>query len=660
MGESAYTILIVGDEPADADAWHAGGAAGPDGRAPVSVEFCRADQAEARAQSLRQAGHRVLVAWAQPAEAGIDGQSGDGRGAAARPASREGVAKAEHVDQAYALLDAINEGVCLLRPDGSIVWANAFFRTLDPAIAERIRNAARDSLSWLQEQRLRRSRCTTRNVEVGDEDSDCWYEVVISLAPQGPASPAADAAGGCCGDGPRGSDGGEGSGAERVRSASEDRLVVVVRDVSEARRMDRKMSAIEQAGRDLVSIDSEFVRSKNAMERLGVLESRIIETAHKLLNFDHFAIRLINEKTGKLDLVISEGLSPQADELDLYPSRTGNGIAGYVASTGVSEISNDAAHDSRFLPCLQGAASALVVPLRLHDRVIGVLDVESLKPGAFNEEDRRFAELFARHIALALRVLDLLVVERCETNATVSDRMAGELQEPLEDIAQIVEQMRASAEPDSEHARRLKRIAEDVQSIRDRMRRVAEGPRSLLGVERAMSSNDPEPLIEGRRILVADDEPAVRRVIADVLRNRGATVEVCQSGAEAIEALQRATQSGERFDLVISDIKMPDRNGYEVFSAARRALPDVPVILMTGFGYDPSHSIVRASQEGLRCVLFKPFQVQRLLEETRAALAGPDQPGDTGPSQAGGRATDARGGPRGGADSRHRPNHQTA
>jgi hypothetical protein len=44
------------------------------------------------------------------------------------------------------------------------------------------------------------------------------------------------------------------------------------------------------------------------------------------------------------------------------------------------------------------------------------------------------------------------------------------------------------------------------------------------------------------------------------------------------------------------------------------------VLLMTGFGYDPHHSIVRASQEGLACVLFKPFEVSHLLNEVRKAL----------------------------------------
>ena len=53
--------------------------------------------------------------------------------------------------------------------------------------------------------------------------------------------------------------------------------------------------------------------------------------------------------------------------------------------------------------------------------------------------------------------------------------------------------------------------------------------------------------------------------------------------------------------------------------------PSTPVILMTGFGYDPNHSIVRASQEGLQAVLFKPFKVDQLIAEVpqSAAVAPP-------------------------------------
>src|SRR6185437_1704782 len=99
------------------------------------------------------------------------------------------------------------------------------------------------------------------------------------------------------------------------------------------------------------------------------------------------------------------------------------------------------------------------------------------------------------------------------------------------------------------------------------------------------------------------------------LRKYKAEVTSAGSGAEAIALLEQV-----EFDLVISDIKMPDKTGYDVFAAARRRSQTIPVILMTGFGYDPNHSIVRASQEGLQAVLFKPFKVDQLITEVRRAL----------------------------------------
>ena len=91
-------------------------------------------------------------------------------------------------------------------------------------------------------------------------------------------------------------------------------------------------------------------------------------------------------------------------------------------------------------------------------------------------------------------------------------------------------------------------------------------------------------------------------------------------GTSAINAIRSRAASGKPFDLVISDVRMPDANGYEVFRATKDANPATPMMLMTAFGYDPHHSIVRSSQEGLHCFLFKPFQVSQLLEESRKAL----------------------------------------
>ncbi len=68
------------------------------------------------------------------------------------------------------------------------------------------------------------------------------------------------------------------------------------------------------------------------------------------------------------------------------------------------------------------------------------------------------------------------------------------------------------------------------------------------------------------------------------------------------------------------DIRLPDLDGFETFRRLREVQPGVPIILMTGFGYDPSHSIVKARQEGLQTVLYKPFRADRLMEAVEQAM----------------------------------------
>lgn len=497
---------------------------------------------------------------------------------------------------AAALLDSTGHGACLAWPDGSVFWANERFRAYPESTQARISAAARD---------VGRGRSTavdgSAHHQSEVEDETRAYEALMSPL-RGARRPGVGAVHG------------QEAGATKA-------VAVIVRDITDERRVRRKFEAIERAGQELVSLDPETVRGKNVFERLTILEEKIISQCRELLNFDHFAIRLIDEKTGRLELVVSSGMTPEASELEIYPRAENNGISGRVAATGQSYICRDAERDPLFLPGLAGARSSITVPLRLRDRVVGTFDVESTQPDAFDEEDRRFAEMFGRHTAMALHMLDLLVVERSATNATVSGRVAGEISEPLTDILAEAEWLKALAEREPEAVRHVERIRADVQSIRQRLESVAAGPQTLLGVEKAMSEIRPEPLLRGRLVLVADDEPNVRRIIHDILHNRGCVVATFESGVGAIAALEEvAAGRRPKYDLVLSDIKMPDRNGYEVFAAARRLMPGVPVVLMTGFGYDPHHSIVRASQEGLQAVLFKPFPVERLLDEVRKAV----------------------------------------
>jgi hypothetical protein len=70
----------------------------------------------------------------------------------------------------------------------------------------------------------------------------------------------------------------------------------------------------------------------------------------------------------------------------------------------------------------------------LHDKVIGIFNIEIAQRAAFNEDDRQFAEIFGRYVAIALNILDLMVVERVSTSHKVADDVCAELAGPLNDI----------------------------------------------------------------------------------------------------------------------------------------------------------------------------------------------------------------------------------
>jgi len=89
------------------------------------------------------------------------------------------------------------------------------------------------------------------------------------------------------------------------------------------------------------------------------------------------------------------------------------------------------------------------------------------------------------------------------------------------------------------------------------LQQAADGPNTVLGAGDVQAAED--PILGGANILVADDEPNIRATISDVLRKYGAKVTVASNGAEAITISEQ-----QRFDLVLSDIKMPDRTGYDV------------------------------------------------------------------------------------------------
>src|SRR5262249_47531320 len=192
-------------------------------------------------------------------------------------------------------------------------------------------------------------------------------------------------------------------------------------------------------------------------------------------------------------------------------------------------------------------------------------------------------------------------------------------------------------------AERLEGVASPIKKIQDitgRIRQMAhQGEngnrgyhecRNMTGFHHKASKKCPErskrdaryPL-GGLRILVVDDDAGICQSLKDLLEEERCNIETAASGVFAVEWLGR-----QEFDAVLSDVVMPDMDGYELYQTGKKKTPNLPVVLMTAFNYDKDHIIKRSCLEGLQGVIFKkpvnPVLLKKLLlQHCRPQQANP-------------------------------------
>jgi two-component system response regulator AtoC len=116
------------------------------------------------------------------------------------------------------------------------------------------------------------------------------------------------------------------------------------------------------------------------------------------------------------------------------------------------------------------------------------------------------------------------------------------------------------------------------------------------------------------RILIVDDEPQIRSLLCDIFTLRGWDIRQAASGTEAIEMIEH-----DRFDVILTDLKMPGPDGIEVLRTAREIQSDAEVVLMTGFG--TVDSAIEAMRSGAFHYLLKPFKGEEVVNLVDKAYA---------------------------------------
>lgn len=491
--------------------------------------------------------------------------------------------------QADEILDAIADGVAVVDPDLKIIWANPEFQSfvepgLDPTGIQFYRALG--------------------NPEVIGPDP-CPF--TSSFAAKSPATTALRI------------------GSNRYLRVTVTpvfdtvgqltHMIALTREITDETQQQLKVNAIHKAGDELADLTPEELSEMGVEERTDLLKYNIARHMKDLMGLDFIEIRLMDRATGKLTPLLTEGMTPLAANRELFARKGGNGVTGFVAATGQSYLCPDTTNDPLYLEGAAGARSSLTVPLIYHGTVIGTLNVENAQPNAFDDRDRQFLEIYGRNVASALNTLELLQAEKINVATASVEAISRELALPLDDIlSDATTVLDRYAGHDEEIVARLRHLLYRAREIRSLIQKVG----STIVPEPRRNTPRPALRLAGSRILVVDADEAIRRSAHHLLGCQGATVETARDAHEAI-ALARQTP----YNAALVDIRLPDLDGFETYKRLREVQPGVPIILMTGFGWDPSHSIVKARQEGLQTVLYKPFRADRLQEAVEQALRPP-------------------------------------
>ena len=406
-----------------------------------------------------------------------------------------------------------------------------------------------------------------------------------------------------------------------VQSNHSRQLIVTVSDVTDEILQQQKLAAIHQAGRELADLRPTEIFMMEVDDRIDLLKENIRHYLSDLLNFEVIEIRLLEHATGNLVPLLSVEIDQDASDRQLFAHPQGNGITGYVAASGMSYVCHDVENDPLFIPGTSTSRSSLTAPLILHDQVLGTINVESPEPAAFTDSDLQFLEIFARDVAFALNTLELLVAQKANTAQQSCDAIHSAVAMPVDEILNgAVNVMEGYIGHSPEVVDRLRRILHNARDIKQTIQQIGQRMTPLEAVPAGVQSPQ-HAALRDKRILVVDADEQVREDAHQLLERYGCVVETAQKGAEAV-MMVRSSGGSSGYDVIISDIRLPDFSGYQLMLRLGDIIHRVPMVLMTGFGYDPGHSIVKARQNGLhpKCVLFKPFRLDQMIDVVKTIL----------------------------------------
>jgi CheY-like chemotaxis protein len=354
---------------------------------------------------------------------------------------------------------------------------------------------------------------------------------------------------------------------------------------------------------------------------------QILETvARQLTEFfeiDHMVIYRFESSGTSLVLELSQGFSEESTK-NLRQLKADHGILERLIKTRIPQVVNDipqTQEDLSFLTENDGVFSMIAVPLFSAEEMWGILGAFSRLPFSFSREDAKIINLFAGQLGECIELfsrslrdnLDELLVQLLGSIELIGLKFRDKSSINLSDV--LAEQERLKRRVLALVNGKEKWLITEPSDRKGKIKEKTVLPTGdELDIEEVITIKGEKKSIQNlKKVLVIDDQPLITDLLVSVLERMGYHPQVASSGTAGLELFNK-----DGFDLVITDLGMPDVSGWEVSKLVKAKKPHVPVVVITGWGVDPDPN--KVTESGVDLIIYKPFQINELERTIRELL----------------------------------------
>ncbi len=344
----------------------------------------------------------------------------------------------------------------------------------------------------------------------------------------------------------------------------------------------------------------------------------VVKQLTEFFRIEHVAIFKFDPSGLELILAYSSGFPEESIQSfqSLRKLMAEQGIFKRLVDTRIPQIVNDIPETEKGLFPLaenQGLKSMIAVPVFSGEKLWGILTAFSQEKFKFKEEDAKIISLFGGQIGQLLDFfshylrdnLDEFLVQILGSIELLNFRYRDRKNVPTSEILDAQNRLknRVLSYVGGLDRKSPERITSEEKTKNEEIKLP---PGNELSIEEVITiQGEKEEPPKAKRVLVIDDQPIVTDLLVDVLERMNYKSEVASCGKDGVEMFEK-----NMYDLVITDLGMPDMSGWEVSNAVKQKNPHVPVVVITGWGIDPDPDKMKDSEVDF--IINKPFQIDQL------------------------------------------------